>query len=144
MAYVRIWVHLVWGTKHRDPTLEKENRFNLFQHIRENAQSKGIYLDFINGHKDHVHALISLDAEQTMAKTVQLMKGESSFWANKNNIFKHKLAWADEYYAVSVSESMVDKVRNYIKNQEEHHKTKTFEDECEEFIQKYGFTKLRG
>jgi putative transposase len=91
-----------------------------------------------------VHTLISLDAEQSIAKVIQLIKGEASYWANKNNLFKHKLNWADEYFAVSVSESMTDKVRDYIKNQEEHHKKKTFAEECEEFMIKYGFAKMRG
>ena len=144
MAYVRIWVHAVWGTKEREPILDKESRYKLFEHIRENAQTKDIYIDFINGYTDHVHVLISLDAEQNIAKVMQLIKGEASHWANKNNIFKHKLNWADEYFAVSVSESMVDVVRNYIKNQEEHHKKKTFAEECEEFMTKYGFGKMRG
>ena len=75
---------------------------------------------------------------------MQLMKGESSYWTNKNNLFQHKLNWADEYYAVSVSESMIDIVREYIKNQEEHHKKKTFAEECEEFMTKYGFSKMQG
>ena len=144
MAYVRIWVHTVWGTKSREPVLEKENRYTLFNHIRENAVTKDIYIDFINGYTDHVHALISLNAEQNIAKVMQLVKGESSYWANKHKVFKHKLEWADEYFAVSVSESMIDTVRNYIKNQEEHHKKKTFAEECEEFMTKYGFSKLRG
>ncbi len=144
MAYVRIWVHAVWGTKDREPILEKENRYTLFEHIRENARKKDIYIDFINGYIDHVHTLISLNSEQSIAKVMQLMKGESSHWANKNSLFKHKLDWADEYFAVSVSESMTDKVREYIKNQEEHHKKKTFAEECEEFMTKYGFVKMRG
>ena len=144
MAYVRIWVHAVWGTKEREPILDIESRYKLFEHIRENAQTKDIYIDFINGYTDHVHVLISLDAAQNIAKVMQLIKGEASHWANKNNIFKHKLNWADEYFAVSVSESMVDVVRNYIRNQEEHHKKKTFAEECEEFMTKYGFGKMRG
>ncbi len=144
MAYVRIWVHTVWGTLNREPVLEKENRYQLFEHIRENAKTKDIYVDFINGYTDHVHTLISLNAEQSIAKVMHLIKGEASFWANKNGLFKHKLNWADEYYAVSVSQSMTDKVREYIKNQEEHHKKKTFAEECEEFMTKYGFAKMRG
>ena len=144
MSYVRIWVHTVWGTKSREPILQKDNRYTLFQHIRENGKEKGIYIDFLNGYTDHVHALISLDAEQSIAKVMQLMKGESSFWANKNTLFQHKLHWSDEYYAVSVSESMVNKVRDYIKNQEVHHSKKTFAEECEEFMTKYGFVKMRG
>ncbi len=134
MAYIKIWVHAVWGTKYRESVLTKEGRYKLFEHIRENARTKDIYIDFINGYTDHVHVLISLNADHNIAKTMQLIKGEASFWANKNNVFKQKLVWAEEYYAASVSESMVDKVRNYIKNQEEHHHKKTYTEECEEFF----------
>jgi len=72
---------------------------------------------------------------------MQLIKGESSFWINKQGLTKEKFEWQDEYFAVSVSESMIDKVREYIKNQEEHHSKKTFQQEYDEFINKYGFTK---
>ena len=121
MAFVKIWIHVVWGTKSREPILVKPERFTLFEHIRENAKKKEIHLDFINGHFDHVHCLISLNADQCISKVVQLLKGEVSYWANKEGLFKHKLDWSDEYYAVSVSESQVNVVRDYIKNQEEHH-----------------------
>jgi putative transposase len=73
---------------------------------------------------------------------VQLIKGESSFWINKEGLTQQKFEWQDEYFAVSVSESMIDKVREYIKNQEEHHKHKTFQQEYDEFISKYGFQKF--
>lgn len=53
-----------------------------------------------------------------------------------------KFEWQDEYFAVSVSESIIDKVRHYIKNQEEHHRQKTFQQEYNEFISKYGFKKF--
>jgi putative transposase len=58
-----------------------------------------------------------------------LIKGESAFWANKNNLLKTKFEWADEYYAASVSDSSVEKVRKYIYNQEEHHRKVSFEEE---------------
>ena len=54
-----------------------------------------------------------------------------------------KFEWQDEYFAVSVSESVIDKVRNYIKNQEEHHSKKTFQQEYDEFILKYGFERIK-
>ncbi len=73
----------------------------------------------------------------SISKTLQLIKGEASFWANKNNLTKTKLEWADEYFAVSVSESSIDKVRDYIKNQEEHHKTLTFQEEYDKFIKQF-------
>jgi REP element-mobilizing transposase RayT len=67
------------------------------------------------------------------------LKGESSFWINKNKISLGKFEWQDDYFAVSVSESALNRVRNYIKNQENHHKRKSFNDEYHEFISKYKF-----
>ena len=144
MSYVRIWLHCVWGTKNRVPFLNDSNKQIILTHIKENAKSKGIYIDFINGHKEHIHCIVSLDAEQTLAKTMQLIKGESSFWINKNNYAQGNFEWADEYFAVSVSESQIDNVREYIKIQEIHHKRKSWEDEYNEFIEKYGFKRIKG
>ena len=142
MPFIKVWIHLVWSTKNREPYLDKSIRQNVFAHIKENARKKDIYIDFINGYTDHVHCLISLGLDQTIAKTVQLLKGESSFWINKQQLTKQHFEWQDEYFAVSVSESVVDKVRDYIRQQEEHHKHKTFQQEYEEFISKYGFEKF--
>lgn len=144
MSYVRIWIHCVWGTKNRTPYLNSGNKNEIFRHIKENAKVKGIYLDFINGYKDHVHCTISLGLDQTIMKVMQMIKGESSNWINKNNLVEGKFEWADEYYAVSVSESAIQNVRNYIKNQEEHHKVKTWDEECSEFMEKYGFKEMKG
>jgi putative transposase len=72
---------------------------------------------------------------------MQLIKGESSNWINKNKLVQGRFEWQDEYIAVSVSESMINKVRDYIKNQEEHHRRKSFAEEYDEFIAKYEFTK---
>lgn len=76
----------------------------------------------------------------SISKAMQLIKGESAFWINKNKITDLKFEWADEYYAASVSESMLYKVRNYIKNQELHHMKKSYSEEVEVLIKKYGFT----
>ena len=78
--------------------------------------------------------LLSLGVDQTIAKTIGLIKGESSNWINKQNFSRTKFEWQDEYIALSVSSSMVDKVRNYIERQEEHHKKKTFTEEYEDYI----------
>lgn len=140
MSFVKVYIHFVWSTKNRYPFLStKELRLKVWQHIRENAKEKGIYIDFIGGHSDHCHCLVSFGLDQTIQKVMQLIKGESSFWINKNGLTPKKFEWQDEYYAVSVSESIIDKVRNYIKNQEEHHKRRSFADEFEDFINKYGF-----
>jgi len=139
MPHVKIWIHAVWGTKNHERVLSKDVRPQLFQHIRENSKEKQIYIDFINGDLDHIHCLLALNADMSIAKVMQLIKGEAAYWANKNKLLKPKLLWADEYFAVSVSESMLNKVRDYIKNQEEHHKRMTFKSEYEEFLTKFGF-----
>lgn len=143
MGYTKVWLHLVWATKKREPVLSKEIRSKLFSHIRENARSKNIYIDFVNGYVDHIHVLVSLNADQSIAKITQLIKGESSFWINKNKLTPQKFEWQDDYFAVSVSESGVNKVRDYIKNQEQHHAKKTFQQEYDEFIEKYGFVLIK-
>lgn len=143
MPYISVYIHFVWSTKKGYPFLDNpELRKKVWQHISENARDKGIFVDFINGYSNHCHCLISLSADMTISKTMQLIKGESSFWINKNKLCKRKFGWQDEYYAVSVSESGVDRVRNYIKNQEAHHTKKTFKDEIDEFVERFGFTKL--
>lgn len=140
MPFVKVYLHCVWSTKNRIPYLDTiELRQKVWNHIRENAIQKGIYIDFINGYSDHCHCLISLGVDQNIQKVIQLIKGESSFWINKNELTKEKFQWQEEYFAVSVSESVLDKVRDYIKNQEEHHKKKSFQEEYDEFILKYGF-----
>lgn len=68
-----------------------------------------------------------------------LIKFESSFWVNKQKLISSRFEWQDEYIALSVSESATDKVRQYIANQEEHHKKRTFVEEYDEFLKLNGF-----
>ncbi|MCK5210792.1 MAG: IS200/IS605 family transposase [Cyclobacteriaceae bacterium] len=139
MPFVKIWIHAVWATKNRETLLEKSIRQNVFEHIHQNALKKDILMDIVNGYSQHVHCLFRLKNDQTVSKVMQLIKGESSFWINKQKLMKTKFQWHEEYFAVSVSESLVNAVRKYIRTQEEHHKKKTYMQEYEEFIQKYGF-----
>ena len=139
MPFVKIWIHAVWATKSRTKLLNKEIRPKVFEHIHQNALKKEIFMDCVNGHIEHVHCLFRLKNDQTISKVMQLIKGESSFWVNKQKLIKSKFEWQDEYFAISVSESQVKAVRKYILNQEEHHKKKTFKQEYDEFIQNMGF-----
>ena len=143
MPWVKVWIHFVWSTKNHEAYLTDEIRQKVFRHIRENAKLKGIYIDQINGYVDHVHCLISLGADQTIEKIMQLVKGESSFWINKNSLSKFKFAWQDEYFAASVSPSGIAAVRRYIANQEEHHRKTSFKEEFEGFILRAGFQKYK-
>lgn len=141
MPYIRIWIHIIWATKNREKLITNDLKPKLLKHIRENAEGKKIYLDFINCLEEHVHATISLGGNQTISKVAQLLKGESSNWVNSNKLLPVYFEWQDEYIAVSVSESMINIVRDYIKNQEKHHKKKSFAEEYEGFMEKYDFKK---
>lgn len=139
MPFVKVYIHFVWSTKNREPFLAtREIREKVWRHIQDYAKDKGVYIDFINGYTDHCHCLVSLGMDQSISKIMNLLKGESSFWINQQQLCEEKFEWQNDYFAVSVSGSMLDKVRNYIRNQEEHHKTKTFQDEFSAFISKYG------
>jgi putative transposase len=142
MPYVKVWIHLVWSTKNRLPFLKDDIRPTIFQHIRDNAKKKDIFLDFINGYREHVHSLVSLGVDQTIAQIVKLIKGESSHWINSNGLLRAKFAWQREYFCVGVCESMLDKTRNYIRNQEEHHSRKGFDEEFDLMLEKYGFQRF--
>jgi putative transposase len=134
MSYTILFVHAVWATKERQPLLIQDVLEKLLSHIRENARTKNIHIDSLNGHKDHIHCLISMDSSQTLANILNLIKGESSFWINKNKLTKSKFEWQDDYFASSVSPSVIAKVRHYNQNQNTHHQKKTFKQEYEEFI----------
>ena len=142
MSFVKIWVHLVFATKNRQPLLTTNIRSILFKHIIQNCADKGIFLQTINGYTDHMHCLISLGKDQSIAKVSQLIKGESSFWINQNHIITEHFSWQDDSFAVSVSESQLQAVINYIKNQETHHAKKSFDDEARSLAEKYGWQKF--
>jgi REP element-mobilizing transposase RayT len=103
MPFVKVYIHFVWSTKNRTPFLSTpELRKTMWQHIKENSIKKNIFIDCVNGHADHCHCLVSLSIDQDIKTVMQLIKGESSNWMNKQNLIKHKFEWQDEYFAVSV------------------------------------------
>ncbi|MGD0343096.1 MAG: IS200/IS605 family transposase [Bacteroidales bacterium] len=144
MSYVKNWLHCVWGTKNRVPFLNPDFRNILIIHIKENAREKGIYIDSINGHREHLHCLLSLNPDQSLSKVIGLIKGESSFWINKNRMTNLRFEWAEEYYSASVSGSHLNKVREYIRTQEAHHRKKSWEEEYNDLISGVGLTNNEG
>ena len=134
MPYTKVMIHYIWATKNRKHIISSVLKPLLLEHIKENSIKKGIFIDTLNCVSDHFHALISLSTEQTIAKIAMLIKGESSYWVNNQNIIKTKFEWQDEYIALSVSYSAIGKVRAYILNQEEHHKKQTSLIEHKDFL----------
>lgn len=95
MPYTKVFIHYIWSTKNREHLISKELKPLLLQHIKENSIKKEIFIDTLNCVSDHIHLLISLGTEQTISKTAMLIKGESSFWVNKQQIIKHKFEWQE-------------------------------------------------
>jgi REP element-mobilizing transposase RayT len=141
MPNTKVFIHYIWSTKNREHLISKELKPLLLEHIKDNSIKKGIFIETLNCVSDHIHLLVSLGTEQTIAKIAMLIKGESSFWVNNQKLIKQKFEWQDEYTALSISYSAFDNVKEYIANQEEHHKKKTFTQEYEEFLSSYGFEK---
>jgi putative transposase len=129
--------------KNREPFLIKEIRYQVKRKIIQDCKAQKIYLQSINGYKDHLHCLISLGREQTIAYVVQQIKGGSSNWLNGKYFQNSEFRWQDDYFAISVSESQVQKVVSYIKNQERHHATNSFDDEVEELNKKFGIEAIK-
>jgi len=139
MPFIKIMVHLVFSTKSRKPLITKELKPLLLEHIKQNSIVKEIYIDRLNCVEDHIHLLISLGADQSIARVAMLLKGESSFWVNKQKLISQKFEWQGEYYAASINKSDIHRVREYIDNQEEHHQHKTFQREYDEFMTEHAF-----
>ena len=137
MAYTRIYIHLVWTTSKRARFLRKEIRPQVFNHILSYGREKGIYIDQVNGYNDHVHCLIGLKADQKISAIMQLLKGESAHWINKEKLTRSKFKWQKEYYAVSVGVRQLEIIRNYIRNQESHHARRTLKKELVQFQKVY-------
>ena len=105
--------------------------------MMDNAQSKGIVVSCISGYYEHVHVLLRLLPTQNLSKVVQLIKGESAFWINANQITAEHFDWQDDYFAISVGRQELAKVFNYISNQEKRHASQTFNAEFELMRQRY-------
>jgi REP element-mobilizing transposase RayT len=133
----------VWTTKDRVPYLRDQVRDSVISHIRENAKLKGIYIDHINGYHEHLHAIISLGGKQNISDIMQKIKGESSYWINKNKLTRLKFEWQDDFYSVSIGISQLNNLREYIRNQVHHHQKVPFQEELDKLIEEYQLERIR-
>lgn len=106
----------------------------LWKYIGGIAGNHRIEVDEIGGIEDHVHLLVRIPADLAVAKCINLLKSNSSKWVRERQEF----GWQNGYGAFSVSESNLSKVANYIRNQAQHHKRQTFEEEYLTLLRKHG------
>lgn len=129
-SYSSLWVHLIWSTKNREPILTPALKSEVYKVINEIAADHEIYIDCINGVEDHVHLLVRMRTDQSVADIVKTIKGSS--WEYFKNDPEKYVTWQDGFAAFSVSPNELKRVRSYIYNQEKHHRDKSFTDEVKE------------
>jgi len=136
-SYCYIAIHIIFSTKERFKFLFGDHLHSMHKYIAGiiiNVEGKPI---IINGTDDHVHILALMPKDMPIAEFVRTIKSNSSKWFR--NALNPKFAWQQGYAAFSVSRSVLDSVIEYIRNQNAHHKTMSFEEEFKTYIEKHGF-----
>jgi REP-associated tyrosine transposase len=134
----KLYVHLVFSTKHREPLLLAPVRDRMHAYLAtvlKNQDSPAVKID---GTSDHVHALFRLSKNVSLAKIVEEIKTSTSKWAKTQGRALVNFHWQSGYGGFSVSPAEVDSVTEYIAKQEEHHRVVTFEEEYRKFLQSHG------
>ena len=137
-SYTCCYVHYIFSTKNREPVISSEAQDRLWPYIGGIARENGLKSLVVGGTENHLHILLSLSSTITIAKAVQLIKGGSSKWISQEFPSLSHFEWQEGYSAFSISASLIDKTIQYIRNQHEHHRTRTFEEEYLAFLGKYG------
>lgn len=113
-SFNNIWIHAIWATKERSklilPSVEKV----IHSFIRDQFREQGCPVRIINCMPDHIHGLFLLNPQKSISEVIKQTKGSSSHFVNQQNLITEKFAWQTGYAAYSVSESIVEKVYNYI------------------------------
>jgi putative transposase len=128
MSYANLLYHIVFGTKGRYPFITNELKPRLHEYLGGTVRGLGGIALEINGMNDHVHLLVKIKPTFSVADFLRELKTNSSKWAGG------RFAWQRRYGAFTVSESQFEIVRNYIRNQQEHHKKFDFKHEFESLL----------
>ena len=133
------YFHLIWSTRNREPLITRENQSSLYAYMGGVIKNYDGKLIEAGGTFDHVHLLVGLSLPDKFSYLVRDIKTNSSLWLKKNSTQQY-FAWQEGYGSFSVSYSLLEKVKQYIKNQEEHHKTKSFDEEYVQLLKKHKIT----
>ena len=124
--FCRIFLHFVWSTKNREPMIDDDLRMATVKVFHSKAVELGVYIIEANGPSDHMHVLLKSNATVAASDIAKGLKGSSSHFVNHEilkNDDSRKLYWQDGYGVTSVSPGAVKSVGNYIRGQQEHHKS---------------------
>jgi putative transposase len=137
-TYTNLLYHLVFSTKNRIPLIARELQPDLYAYMGGIVRGEGGVLLEVGGVPDHLHLLVKFKPTKSVSEMLNRIKAKSSLWVNQEKLKLRKFGWQDGYAAFSVSESQVDPVRKYIRDQEVHHRKLTFEEEVRSLLEKHG------
>jgi len=131
-------MHCVFATKDRRPLIKPPLQQRLWPYLGGVAREIGVKTLLIGGVEDHVHLLIAIPPAISVAKAIQLLKGNSSKWVHETFRAEWDFGWQEGYGAFSIGISGVEDTMNYIRHQADHHRKLTFKEELEVFLKKHG------
>jgi len=137
-SYRQILYHLIFRTKDSLETLDPEPSRELYAYIMGVIKNKNCFLYRINGMENHLHILSDLHPTIALADYMRDIKTSSSVWIKQSGKFPKFKGWADGYAALTYAWKDKDMIINYIKNQQEHHKNETFENELRRLLKEHG------
>jgi putative transposase len=129
--------HIVFSTKNREPIITKPIRADLYKYMGGIIRGEGGTLLEIGGMPDHVHLVVRFKTEPSVATMVKIIKSKSSKWLNEQPKRPGRFEWQRGYAAFTVSMSQLENVRAYVRNQEQHHRRKTFQEELRLMLEKH-------
>lgn len=136
-TYTQLYIHIIFAVKGRQNLISNNIKEELYKYITGIVTNEEQKLIAINGMPDHIHVFIGLKPNKSLSDLVRDMKANSSRFINEKQWMNGKFEWQTGFGAFSYSHSQLTNVINYIQNQEEHHKIKTFKEEYIEFLKSF-------
>lgn len=139
-TFTKLNYHIVFATKRRSPLITAELQTRLYEYLGGIIRAKGGHLVEVGGVADHIHLLAHLSPKFAISDVIRDIKGSSSAWVNAEKLSEQHFEWQKGYGAFTVSYTNSGSVQNYIRNQEEHHRRKSFEEEYIDFLERHQIT----
>lgn len=136
-TFFQVYIQIVFALKGRTNLIHKDWKDDLHKYISGIIKGKAQKAIIVNGMPDHIHAFVGLRPSMSISDLVRDVKNNSSNFVNDHKFLKGKFSWQEGYGAFSYSHSYIGKAYDYILNQEQHQKKKTFRQEYLDFLKKF-------
>lgn len=137
-TFTKLYYHLVFSTKGRENHLTKNIQEELYRYIAGIIKGEEGFVISIGGMEDHIHILCTIPAKTSVSNMLKQIKGNSSSWFHERFPNTSFFKWQSGFGAFSVSQSQIDKVKEYIQNQKGHHERFDFKDEFRNLLKRHG------